>query len=197
MRLIDTQPLTDWIINELRWALSQKKGAFDSMTGRQAANVIGKKIDDAPTIDAIPVEWLREKNAWVCLHAAIHGAVGGGESDADVGGRTEGEIVDFVQVMKDWRRMCMAMEKLHPNDACAGCRLEGYGCPAIYEDNSHVDYSDVERKVTAWAAEHPEPVYPTWYEFLVERYHKAWEAIGCDSIPADIAEKLGIEPKEG
>lgn len=40
-------------------------------------------------------------------------------------------------------------------------------------------------------------VYPTWYEFLTERYHKAWEAVGCDSIPADLAEKLGIEPKNG
>lgn len=63
MRLIDADAITDWIINELRWTLFQKKGAFDSMTGRQAANVIGKKLDDAPTIDAIPVEWLKKIQA--------------------------------------------------------------------------------------------------------------------------------------
>jgi hypothetical protein len=116
---------------------------------------------------------------------------------------------DFVQTMKDWRRMCMAMEKLRPDDSCCGCPLEGYGCPAIYEEDSgHVDYADVERNVTAWAAEHPEPVYPTWYAWLANMGVVPAELppdqavmvtdIGLlKKIPADIAEKLGIEPKEG
>ena len=117
---------------------------------------------------------------------------------------------DFVQTMKDWRRMCMAMEKLRPDDSCCGCPLEGYGCPAIYEkDSSHVDYSDVERNVTAWAAEHPEPQYPTWMKWLTDvgaipkaiswdepLVEAVYDAIQ-EHIPADIAEKLGIEPKEG
>ena len=59
------------------------------------------------------------------------------------------------------------------------------------------DIDRLEKSVMEWANEFPEPVYPTWYEFLTSRYHKAWEAIGRDSSPADIAEKLGIEPKEG
>ena len=121
-------------------------------------------------------------------------------------------MANFVQVMKDWKRMCLAMEKLHPNDSCAGCRLEGYGCPAIYEDNCHVDYSDVEKNVMEWAAEHPEPVYPTWFEWLeAQKVVVAAKSEGTEiiydtvlptlnmfaPIPADIAEKLGIEPKEG
>jgi len=125
---------------------------------------------------------------------------------------------DFVQTMKDWRRMCMAMEKLRPQDSCAGCRLEGYGCPAIYEDNSHVDFRDVEKQVSAWAAEHPEPRYPTWGEWLISVgaarkiptgipfelqdgsiVDPPWETVVDVNtpIPADIAQKLGIEPKEG
>jgi len=120
-------------------------------------------------------------------------------------------MADFVQTMKDWKRMCNAMEKLRPDDSCCGCRLEGYGCPAIYEDDSHVDYADVEKNVTAWAAEHPEPKYPTWWEWLENmgivskaksEYSEIFDTICVgtrmfDSIPADLAQKLGIEPKEG
>lgn len=113
---------------------------------------------------------------------------------------------DFVQTMKDWRRMCMAMEKLRPYDSCCGCPLEGYGCPAIYEeDSNHMDYADVEKNVMSWAAEHPEPVYPTWEQFIAEmylrsgrtKYHSIAEWEINERIPADIAQKLGIEPKEG
>ena len=113
-------------------------------------------------------------------------------------------MADFVQTMKDWRRMCMAMEKLHPDDSCHGCRLEGYGCPAIYEeDSSHVDYADVERNVTAWAAEHKEPVYPTWGEYLCNigligdctESEDVLLRLFNNVIPADIIQKLGIEPK--
>ena len=118
-------------------------------------------------------------------------------------------MADFVQTMKDWRRMCMAMEKLRPYDSCNGCPLEGYGCPAIYEeDSSHVDYDDVEKKVTAWAAEHPEPVYETWFEYLLRigvipenapaggEYQWIVESIKHKHISNDIAESLKLHPKE-
>lgn len=105
-------------------------------------------------------------------------------------------MADFVQTMKDWRRMCIAMKKERPNDACCGCRLEGYGCAAIYEDNSHVDFADVEKNVVAWAAEHPEPVYPTWGEYLHTLHNEPSSRELSKPIPADIAQRLGIEPKE-
>jgi len=129
-------------------------------------------------------------------------------------------VADFVQTMKDWKRMCSAMEKLRPDDSCCGCPLEGYGCPAIYEDNSHMDYADVQNKVAVWAAEHPEQQYPTWAEWLLKvgaarrvPIGEPWPVELADGsmlepcyeivvkenerIPAYIAEKLGIEPKEG
>ena len=49
-RLIDADVITDRIINELRHALFGQSGVFDDMTGRQAANLIGKWIDEQPTI---------------------------------------------------------------------------------------------------------------------------------------------------
>jgi hypothetical protein len=64
----------------------------------------------------------------------------------------------------------------------------------------------VERTVMSWAAEHPAPVYPTWGEWLMSigvingvHPHGAIDALGNlkQPIPADIAQKLGIEPKEG
>lgn len=69
-----------------------------------------------------------------------------------------------------------------------------------------------------WAAEHPEPVYPTWREWQHSMFPDAdvrispcefgsMDRFKCDDktctecmeqkIPADIAEKLGIKPKEG
>jgi hypothetical protein len=107
--------------------------------------------------------------------------------------------------MKDWRRMCQYMTKMFGDDSCDKCRLTG--CVAIYEDNGEIDYTDVENKVDAWAAEHPEPVYPTWGEWLesieVIKYNERADNINYfirpthktnTQIPADIAQKLGIEP---
>lgn len=112
-------------------------------------------------------------------------------------------MADFVQTMKDWHRMCKAMTDRNPKDACDGCPLEAYGCSPVYEaidSYSDVDFKVVGEKITAWAAEHPEPVYPTWGQYF-RRYYgleycKGHEML-LENIPADIAEKLGIEPKEG
>lgn len=117
--------------------------------------------------------------------------------------------MDFAQVMKDWRRMCKAQDELRGDRACYGCPLESYGCPSIYDDVDNADYADVENKVNAWAAEHPEPVYPTWWKYMCmigvipnslgdkTLGEVTVERLMHISIPADIAEKLGLQPKEG
>jgi hypothetical protein len=90
---------------------------------------------------------------------------------------------------------------------------DGKSCMAVYEDEFEtVDFAHIEQTVTEWAAEHPEPVYELWGEWfekrgdLIRGWHNAtniqWIAktfgrLMCTPIPADIAEKLGIEPKEG
>ena len=70
-----------------------------------------------------------------------------------------------------------------------------------------------ERIIMAWAAKNPEPVYPTWAEYLnsigvtlsdrpfpapsIPVYVYQAGAKMFEPIPPNIAEKLGIEPKKG
>ena len=107
-------------------------------------------------------------------------------------------MADFVQTMKNWRRMCQHMEKIVGDRSCDICPLGG--CNAIYEDDGNTDYAEIREKVASWAAEHPEPVYPTVYEWLVSiglLGSDMWSASDLQKpIPADIAQKLRIEPKE-
>jgi hypothetical protein len=124
-------------------------------------------------------------------------------SIVDVAEGTGGDIMaDFVQVMNDWKRMCKAMEVAHPNNACDICLLQAWGCPAIYEDDRGIDYEVLAERIEEWAKEHPEPVYPTWEDFLEKvglgefvngTARLAW--LRETHIPADIAQKLGIEPE--
>ena len=105
-------------------------------------------------------------------------------------------MADFVQTMKDWRRMCKTLGA----ENCEGCKLheDGNDCVAVYE--GEMDYAKVEKTVTDWAAENPVPVYPTWIEWFQRQVWKkgtdASPMFLYDPIPADIAEKLGIEPME-
>jgi hypothetical protein len=113
---------------------------------------------------------------------------------------TGGEIVtDFVQTMNNWRRMCQFMDKEYGNSSCDKCPLGG--CSAVYEMCGKENFSNMEHGITAWAAEHT-VVYPTWEEWLSDKYNLAYNddfrlAMSREYIPADIAQKLGIEPKEG
>jgi hypothetical protein len=116
-------------------------------------------------------------------------------------------MADFVQTMKDWRRMCQFMDKEYGNSSCDNCPLGG--CSAVYEMCGKENFANMERDISAWAAEHPEPVYPTWEEYLADlmtfdmMFDKTDNPNSVENymrktpIPADIAQKLGIEPKEG
>lgn len=108
-------------------------------------------------------------------------------------------MADFVQTMKDWKRMCISCQ---PN--CEKCGLFEMGCDTA---NMMDEPVRAEKMIAKWVEEHPEPVYPTWYEWLtsigaVTRKVKPDVASNLietgllDPIPANIAEKLGIIPKE-
>lgn len=107
-------------------------------------------------------------------------------------------MADFVQTMKDWRRMCAAM------GSCDICPLCTVSCWAKTPSDLEGDFIKREALIAKWAAEHPEPVYPTWGEWLMSigvisgLFPKgAIDALGNlkQPIPADMAEKLGIKPK--
>lgn len=110
-----------------------------------------------------------------------------------------GEIVaEFQEVMKQRNRMC---KKYWTSRSCHGCPIAEE--VQAYEGCSLIDFDPkrYEELVLQWAAEHPEPVYPTWAEYLtsIGVYPKGWEIYQTplkSGIPADIAQKLGLEPKE-
>ena len=115
-----------------------------------------------------------------------------------------GEIVDFVQIMKDWRRMCKAYST-DDDSCCEGCPVVDFrehGCGAIFEMEDSTDWQRYADTIMAWAAEHPEKHYPTWGEYLGDGIKNNTNTLAavmrlCQEIPADTAQKLGIEPKEG
>ena len=107
-------------------------------------------------------------------------------------------MAEFSKVMHEWRRLCKSYS------GCVQCVLWSK-CPTPSRDYWPIeDYVSIEKTIMAWAAEHPEPIYPTWLKFV--KCHKAegrieetdgefvlWMAE--TQIPADMAEKLGIEPE--
>lgn len=128
-------------------------------------------------------------------------------------------MAEFSKVMRQAKRMCYYI------DNCDECPLE-YACNA--EEFSaftqpHVSASKMEKLIMDWAAQNPEPRYPTWQEWHDTMFAKSSleevpcpkffldqargenlcvESKGCtdcwsNPIPADIAEKLGIKPIGG
>ena len=119
---------------------------------------------------------------------------------------------EFRDVMRQARRMCKAQED------CESCPL--WNTANFFCKLDIVCYSDdsmIESIVMKWAKEHPEPVYPTWAEWqnsvfpdveidITPCAFGSKDRFKCEDktcyqcvrepIPADIAEKLGIKPKE-
>ena len=121
-------------------------------------------------------------------------------------------MADFVQTMKDWHRICKTFTTYDEKSCCEGCpimalEIDEHGCDAIFSEwADKADWEEVEDVIETWAAEHPGLVYLTWGEWLMSigvingvHPHGAIDALGNlkQPIPADIAQKLGIEPKEG
>lgn len=131
-------------------------------------------------------------------------------------------MVGFVEVMKQARRMCGSISCdncILPRGSDEMCIWED--APARLTDEV---IAEIEAKTLQWAAEqleHPESRYPTWREWQQANFPNNSGPIypcgfmqrsdmyclnflglgGCGAcanqpIPAEIAEKLGIKPKE-
>ncbi len=112
---------------------------------------------------------------------------------------------EFSEVVKQLGRICASNF-----GECDICNLRPF-CPTRTFLDKYAKSGRAERleeMVMKWAAEHPQPVFPTWGEWLNEQgvvikiidngaliYEP--DAKTQQPIPADIAQKLGIEPKEG
>ena len=112
-------------------------------------------------------------------------------------------MAEFKEVMRQWGRYCKGYTENH-NDDCDGCPFEINGSCTSYAKDNAQRAEQIEKRIMSWAAEHPEPVYPTWEQAIAEmylrsgrtKYHNIAEWKINEPIPADIAQKLGIEPKK-
>ena len=125
-------------------------------------------------------------------------------------------MAEFIEVMEQAKRMCESFRDGH----CSKCPIgDANALECGITVTSEMDCKEVERRVMQWAAKHPEPVYPTWREWQNSTFPDAEiditpctfgsrDRLNCflekrcstckeQQIPADIAEKLGIKPKEG
>ena len=111
-------------------------------------------------------------------------------------------MAEFQKVMREWVR---ARKAINEN------MLSSFPLEMFTDDN----IANIEKEVMSWAAEHPEPVYPTWIDWLMSEGVIPTNYMAANStdsgvragtfyvtikafkpIPAGIAEKLGITPKE-
>lgn len=119
-------------------------------------------------------------------------------------------MAEFTEVMRQVKRMCDATVSARCHE-CTLWRPETESC-SLYGDDDGVDYADMERRVMAWAAEHPEQRYPSWHEawqslfpgaddpcpgkLFGEDCPEGMQCLECRERPMSkkVAEKLGIEP---
>ena len=124
-------------------------------------------------------------------------------------------MAEFTEIIRQGARMCRAQNEC---TSCPALRIfdPSKWCP-FYAWREYLNrLSDTENAVSAWAAEHPEPRYPTWREWHEATFPNVNHSIVCPKvfgavtedkcikikcencrespIPADIAEKLGIQP---
>lgn len=110
-------------------------------------------------------------------------------------------MAEFQEVMKQFDRMCWHYQR--KRECPMGCPMNGVNisqCRKVAFEEPIV----TEKTVMSWAAEHP-VVYPTWREWLISigvigqmsTHSVIADTLSMTPIPADIAEKLGLQPKEG
>lgn len=107
-------------------------------------------------------------------------------------------MAEFENVMAAFTRMCKYMNRECIERNCP-LALKGFCEKPVYYYTQE-DIQEVEKIIAKWAAEHPEPEYPTWVGWfqqmeIVPPEQKCFHSWLLEPIPADIAEKLGIEPK--
>lgn len=126
-------------------------------------------------------------------------------------------MAEYNDVIKHFKRMCRYYNnRATQNDCPLYCK--GHGCNISHCRMLAFDDVKFQNVVMTWAENHKEPVYPTWREYLQEQGILDVEYIPAASsttstsksyvqtvktlapfyrsIPADIAKKLGVKPKE-
>lgn len=106
-------------------------------------------------------------------------------------------MAEFQMIVKDLERLCdtyRSLSKCGTDECPLYCEDLCYARQIAYVHHGD-DAGRLEDVVMAWVEEHPEPVYPTWGEYLHTLHNEPSSRELSKPIPDDIAEKLGIEPK--
>jgi len=99
-------------------------------------------------------------------------------------------MAEYKDVIQQFKRMCR-----YYNGSMDGCPLycKGHGCNISHCRMLAFEDKKFATVVMKWAKENP--VYPSWGEWLQKLYNNTnYAGIFITPIPADIAQKLGIEP---
>ena len=113
-------------------------------------------------------------------------------------------MAEFAKVAHEWVRMCKAYSDAGDCMKCPMVTNPMCGCMSDDNGASEKEIAKAEADIMSWAADHPEPVYPSFAKYLEQfgiiiRRDGAVEADffkAHEPMSADIAQKLGIEPKE-
>lgn len=102
-------------------------------------------------------------------------------------------MAEFQEVMRQYQRMCKGRE-------CKNCPIGISSIKDCFCRNGYISelghFEETEEIVMLWAAENPEPVYPTWGEYLHTLHNEPSSRELSKPIPDNIAQKLGLQPKE-
>ena len=131
-------------------------------------------------------------------------------------------MAQFTEVMRQAKRMCSSFGGECSDKCPLNCTIQVetdcYRNLCICVGGGFEEaYKLIEERVMQWAAKHPEPVYPTWCEWQNSTFPDAHKFVKpcefgrrdrfkckektcyqciSEPIPEDIAERLGIKPKE-
>lgn len=110
-------------------------------------------------------------------------------------------MAEFIDVIHTIQRICKRRK-----GQCPMCLLGKFACPnnVRFDKTEEAAFCELEDAVVKWAEENPEPVYPTFREWLISigvigqmsTHSVIADKLAMTPIPADIAQKLGVEPKE-
>lgn len=115
-------------------------------------------------------------------------------------------MAEYNDVIKHFKRMCRYYNnRATQNDCSLYCK--GHGCNISHCRMLAFDDKKFQNVVMTWAETHKEPVYPSWMEYIMDVQHDCvkaynggndtlWKWMWTTPIPSDIAEKLGVKPKE-
>ena len=110
-------------------------------------------------------------------------------------------MAEFQEVFKHWRRMC----RMHNCKNCPGGESDGKDSICVFaQPYDERTEAEVENIIMAWAAENPEPIYPTWKDYFTMLYGQDYGLYGdkklslshlcSEQIPPKVAVKLGLDP---